>query len=95
MDIAVGPEAGGVAVCQVVTVNGIGIMSEETAHEGVANAALIAAAPDLLGHLQTLAAILDAVDSGRITQWAEVGAKFYHGRDAIREAIAKATSRPL
>jgi len=54
MDLAVGPVAGGVAVAQIVTVNGIGIMSEESAQLGAANARLIAAAPALLAALETV-----------------------------------------
>lgn len=52
MDLAVGPVAGGVAVAQIVTVNGIGIMDGETAQLGAANARLIAAAPALLAALE-------------------------------------------
>ena len=54
MDLAVGPVAGGVAVAQIVTVDGIGIMSEESAQIGAANARLIAAAPALLAALETI-----------------------------------------
>ena len=61
MDLAVGPVAGGVAVAQIVTVNGIGIMDEETAQLGTANARLIAAAPALLAALEKIEA--NAADS--------------------------------
>ena len=54
MDLAVGPVAGGVAVAQIVTVNGIGIMDGETAQLGAANARLIAAAPALLAALESM-----------------------------------------
>ena len=54
MDLAVGPVAGGVAVAQIVTVNGIGIMDGETAQLGAANARLIAAAPALLAALEAI-----------------------------------------
>ena len=54
MDLAIGPVAGGVAVAQIVTVNGIGIMDGETAQIGAANARLIAAAPALLAALEAI-----------------------------------------
>jgi len=42
--LAVGPKMGGVGVCDVVNVNGIGISTEDTRATGEANARLVAAA---------------------------------------------------
>ena len=61
MDLAVGPVAGGVAVAQIVTVNGIGIMDGETAQLGAANARLIAAAPRLLAALERCLPFVDRI----------------------------------
>ena len=61
MDLAVGPVAGGVAVAQIVTVNGIGIMDGETAQLGAANARLIAAAPALLAALERCLPFVDRI----------------------------------
>lgn len=48
IDVAIGPEAGGVAVAQIVTTNAHGIATDQTMATGQANAALLAAAPELL-----------------------------------------------
>ncbi len=64
-------------------------VSEEEARD---NAILIAAAPDMFETLQTIGAILDEVDRGKITKWAVVGAKLYRGRDTIRGLIVRIES---
>ena len=51
---AVGPVAGGVAVCQIVTTDGQGLTHRGTLKTAAANAALIAAAPELLAALRNL-----------------------------------------
>lgn len=45
--IPVGPERGGVAVCDVTVANGIGVVTPETREAATSNARLIAAAPDM------------------------------------------------
>lgn len=52
IDVAIGPEAGGVAVAQIVTTNAHGIATDQSMATGQANAALLAAAPELLEYLQ-------------------------------------------
>ena len=54
--LAVGPVAGGVAVCQIVTTDGQGLTHRGTLETAAANAALIASAPELLAALQNLVA---------------------------------------
>lgn len=83
IDIAVGPKAGGVAVAQIVTANGQGINTDAAMEAGAANARLIAAAPDLLGALQTIVANASSVQMD--PQWAV---------QVARNAIAKATKEP-
>lgn len=58
--IAVGPDAGGLAVAEIVTTNAHGIATAETEERGAANANLIAAAPDLLRVLEFIAADLNS-----------------------------------
>jgi hypothetical protein len=60
IDVAVGPAAGGVAVCQIVTADGRGINTVSAMEAGNANARLIAAAPELLEALQDARAALAA-----------------------------------
>ena len=50
--VAVGPEAGGLAVADIVACNAHGCYTAQTEAQGAANARLIAAAPDLLEALQ-------------------------------------------
>jgi len=50
----IGPVAGGVAVCQIVTTDGEGRFTEDTANRGAANARAIAALPDLIAALENL-----------------------------------------
>jgi len=50
--LAVGPVAGGVAVCQIVTTDGQGLTHRGTLETAAANAALIASAPELLAELE-------------------------------------------
>ena len=52
IDVAIGPDVGGVAVAQVVTTNARGIATDQTRDTAQANAALMAAAPELLEYLQ-------------------------------------------
>ncbi len=52
IDVAIGPDVGGVAVAQVVTTNAHGIATDQTRDTAQANAALMAAAPELLEYLQ-------------------------------------------
>lgn len=61
--VAVGPVAGGLAVADVVACNAHGTYTAATEAQGRANAALIAAAPDLLAALQwALSQIEDDLD---------------------------------
>lgn len=83
IDLAVGPVEGGIAVAQVVTTNAHGFATERTTTTGAANAALIAAAPDLLAALQ----LLEQSGEWQGTSWA-IPAKAW--RDA-RAAISRAT----
>lgn len=50
--LSVGPVAGGVAVCEIVTTTGEGFFNEDSAARGAANARAIAALPDLLACLE-------------------------------------------
>jgi predicted HD phosphohydrolase len=59
--IAVGPDAGGLAVAEIVTTNAHGIATAETEERGAANADLIAAAPDLLHALRLMLREHDAL----------------------------------
>jgi hypothetical protein len=83
IDVAVGPSIGGVAVCQIVTSNGIGIHTAEATERGAANAALIAAAPDLLEALEEM------VKAFNVYAPKSVGGEYNCVIDA-RAAIAKA-----
>lgn len=50
--VAVGPEAGGLAVADIVACNAHGCYTAATEAQGAANARLIASAPDLLAALK-------------------------------------------
>lgn len=79
--VAVGPEAGGLAVADVVACNAHGCYTAATEARGQANARLIAAAPAMLAALQDLA---DAVErfTASPQDWPELA--------AARAAIIKA-----
>jgi len=57
--VAVGPDAGGLAVADVVACNAHGCYTAATEARGQANARLIAAAPALLAALQKLVRAID------------------------------------
>ena len=59
--IAVGPDAGGLAVAEIVSTNAHGITTAQTEERGAANARLIAAAPDLLHALRLMLREHDAL----------------------------------
>jgi hypothetical protein len=75
-DLSVGPVNGGIAVADIVTTNAHGIATAESISTGHANAALIAAAPELLEACEA-ALLRDDIADG------ELG-------DFLRAAIAKA-----
>jgi hypothetical protein len=77
--VAVGPDAGGLAVADVVACNAHGCYTAETESRGQANARLIAAAPDLLVALQDLLSATEETYDNR------------HERQAALDAIIKAT----
>lgn len=78
--IAVGPEAGGIAVADVVASNAHGCYTAETEAQGMVNARLIAAAPDMLEalHLYLMDCELEKLEHNSDTY------------EAARAAIAKA-----
>ena len=61
-DLAVGPVAGGLAVCEVVTSEATGIRTPASVARGLANAALIAAAPRMLRLLRHVGFTLNMGD---------------------------------
>ena len=75
--VAVGPDAGGLAVADVVACNAHGCYTAETESRGQANARLIAAAPELLQALR----VIDS-NAAESAEWI---------RRVAREAIEKAT----
>lgn len=66
-NIAIGPTAGGVAVAQIVTTDGTGIMTKQTAQRAANYARLMAAAPDLLEALKELLYAPDPDEVGDFT----------------------------
>lgn len=76
--VAVGPEAGGLAVADIVACNAHGCYTAETEAKGIANARLIAASPELLDALEMA---LDASENC-------INDKSWE--DAARAAIARA-----
>lgn len=84
--LSVGPVAGGVAVCEIVTTDGEGRFTEETAERGAANARAIAALPDLLAALEEMTAIA-ALYSGN----SNLGSIRENQMKRARAALEKAT----
>lgn len=61
-DIPVGPDNGGLAVAQIIMTTASGMMNEASAERGMANARLIAAAPDLLEALRSVLLLIPGID---------------------------------
>lgn len=81
--VCVGPQAGGLCVADVVACNAHGIFTAETEARGMADARLIAAAPDLLDALQTASmALIGYTHRNEIIE---------NALNAARAAIVKAT----
>lgn len=90
IDLAVGPQAGGVAVCQIVTTQANGIATPEAQETGAANARLIASAPALLEALKQIIEAADDPDNGKDRDLVEM-----IDWDQARAAIAQAEGRGL
>ena len=88
--LAVGPERGGVAICDVVITNGIGVNTESTRATGYANADFIVRACN--NHDDLLAALMDAeaVLMGLRDSGGELAIASYPALVSVRAAIAKA-----
>ena len=81
--VAVGPDAGGLAIADVVACNAHGCYTAETESRGQANARLIAAAPDLLAALQMVDRIWSNDQTANLDPESPLA--------IVRAAIAKAT----
>ncbi len=89
--VAVGPDAGGLAVADVVACNAHGCYTAETEAKGQANARLIAAAPAMLGALlDALPYVEDVLSDPAQLAAFKPGTVQRHAK-AIRAAIAAAT----
>lgn len=80
--VAVGPEAGGLAVADVVACNAHGCYTAATEERGQANARLIAAAPAMLAALRGLAEAVERFTNATPEDWPEL----FAARAAIFQA---------
>jgi hypothetical protein len=92
IDLAVGPQIGGIAVAQIVTAQANGIATPDSMGTGNANAKLIASAPELLKALVTLLADYESAKS----QAHNLGIQWLGSSQApdwqAHQVIAKATA---